>query len=96
MVPIAWVVSLGACVVILDEPTSALSGAEMETPFRAVEQMRAVGIAWLFVSHRVSEICRLCDRVTVRRDGSVARSGLPQELPRPALAHTGAGRAADC
>ena len=55
MVSIARGVSLGARVLILDEPTSALSGAEVEVLFGVVEQLRATGIATVLVSHRLSE-----------------------------------------
>jgi monosaccharide-transporting ATPase len=85
MVSIARGVSLGARVLILDEPTSALSGAEVEVLFGVVERLRADGIALLFVSHRLSECYRLCDRFTVMRDGAIVKTGTPAELPRNAL-----------
>ena len=85
MVSIARVVSLGAKVVILDEPTSALSGAEVGILYDVVRRLRADGIAILFVSHRLSECYALCDRLTVLRDGQSVRSGTPQELPKPEL-----------
>ena len=85
MVSIARVVSLGARVVILDEPTSALSGAEVDILFGVAGRLRADGIALLFVSHRLSECYDLCDRLTVLRDGRTVQSGTPAELPREAL-----------
>ncbi len=85
MVSIARVVSLGAKVVILDEPTSALSGAEVTILYDVVQRLRADGIAILFVSHRLSEIYHLCDRVTVLRDGQWVRTSTPAELPRAEL-----------
>ncbi|MEM5406267.1 sugar ABC transporter ATP-binding protein [Paraburkholderia unamae] len=92
MVAIARGVSLGARVLILDEPTSALSGAEVEVLFEVVDRLRAEGIALLFVSHRLSECYRLCDRFTVMRDGAVVRTGTPAELPRAALIAAMLGR----
>ncbi|WP_321871990.1 sugar ABC transporter ATP-binding protein [Paraburkholderia tropica] len=92
MVAIARGVSLGARVLILDEPTSALSGAEVDVLFDVVDALRAEGIALLFVSHRLSECYRLCDRFTVMRDGAVVRTGTPQELPRAALIAAMLGR----
>ncbi|WP_027794955.1 sugar ABC transporter ATP-binding protein [Paraburkholderia acidipaludis] len=92
MVAIARGVSLGARVLILDEPTSALSGAEVDVLFEVVDQLRAEGIALLFVSHRLSECYRLCDRFTVMRDGAVVRTGTPEELPRSALIAAMLGR----
>ena len=56
---------------ILDEPTSTLSAAETETLLAAVRRMAADGIAVLYVSHRMSEIRELCDRVAVLRDGVI-------------------------
>ncbi|MEX3949468.1 sugar ABC transporter ATP-binding protein [Paraburkholderia sp. EG287B] len=92
MVAIARGVSLGARVLILDEPTSALSGAEVDVLFEVVDRLRAEGIALLFVSHRLSECYRLCDRFTVMRDGAVVRTGTPAELPRAALIAAMLGR----
>ena len=71
LISIARVVSLGARAVILDEPTSALSGAEVELLYGVVEQLRSDGIGLIYVSHRLSECYRLCDRLTVLRDGGV-------------------------
>ena len=85
MVSIARGASLGARVVILDEPTSALSAAEVETLFGVVERLRAEGVAMVFVSHRLSECYRLCDQLTVLRDGRVVRAGTPAALPRAEL-----------
>jgi monosaccharide-transporting ATPase len=85
MVSIARAASLGAQVVIMDEPTSALSAAEVETLFGVVERLRAEGVAILFVSHRLSECYRLCDQLTVLRDGRVVRTGTAAELPRAEL-----------
>ncbi|AOK37558.1 MULTISPECIES: sugar ABC transporter ATP-binding protein [Burkholderia] len=92
MVSIARGVSLGARVLILDEPTSALSGAEVEVLFGVVEQLRATGIAIVLVSHRLSECYRMCDRLTVLRDGAVVRSESPDRLPRMALIAAMLGR----
>ena len=92
MVSIARTVSLGARVVVMDEPSSALNGAEVETLFGVVEALRAEGIGVVFVSHRLSECYRLCDRLTVLRDGRSVRSATPAELPREALIAAMLGR----
>ena len=92
MVSIARGVSLGARVLILDEPTSALSGAEVDVLFKVVDQLKADGIALLFVSHRLSACYRLCDRFTVMRDGAIVKTGTPAELPRNALIAAMLGR----
>lgn len=95
MVSIARGVRLGARVVILDEPSSALTGGEVETLFRVVGQLKDEGIAILFVSHRLSECYRLCDRLTVLRDGCVVAGGTPDELPRGELIGAMLGRGAE-
>ena len=93
MVSIARTVSLGARVVILDEPTSALTAGEVEILFGAVRRLRAEGIGLVFVSHRLSECYALCDRLTVLRDGRSIRTNAVADLPRAALVSAMIGRA---
>ncbi|HET9148474.1 MAG TPA: sugar ABC transporter ATP-binding protein [Acetobacteraceae bacterium] len=95
MVSIARAVSRGARVVIMDEPSSALTGHEVETLFALVDRLREERIAILFVSHRLSECYRLCDRLTVLRDGKIAASGTVRELPRAELVAAMLGRSAE-
>ena len=56
-------------VVIMDEPTSSLTSAETEILFAIIETLRDAGTAVIFISHRMDEIFRICDRLTVLRDG---------------------------
>lgn len=58
-------------VLVLDEPTSALSSAESERLFEVVDRLRDAGVAILYVSHRLAEIDRLADRLVVLRDGAI-------------------------
>jgi len=58
-----------ARLIVMDEPTASLSADEVEKLFTIVEGLSASGVAVLYVSHRLDEILRLCDRVTVFRDG---------------------------
>jgi ribose transport system ATP-binding protein len=58
-------------VLVLDEPTAALTAAETELAFAHVERLRATGAAILYISHRLDEIQRVADRITVLRDGRV-------------------------
>jgi len=95
MVSIARGVRLGARVAILDEPSSALTGNEVETLFRVIDRLKAEGIAILFVSHRLSESYRLCDRLSVLRDGRMVASAPIADLPRPALIGAMLGRNAE-
>ncbi|HMK96804.1 MAG TPA: sugar ABC transporter ATP-binding protein [Acidimicrobiales bacterium] len=69
IVEIAKALSLQAKVIIMDEPTAALSAYEVERLFRVVENLRSRGAAVLFISHRLDEVFVLCQRVTVMRDG---------------------------
>ncbi|MEJ3651877.1 sugar ABC transporter ATP-binding protein [Actinomycetes bacterium KLBMP 9759] len=71
---------------VLDEPTSALSAAEAERLFAVVESLRSAGVAIIYVSHRVGEIDRLADRIAVLRDGSV-RSEQARPYDWPAAMH---------
>lgn len=69
MVEIAKAVLAEAKLIIMDEPTSSLSGKEVEQLFKVVRDLKKRGIAILFVSHKLEELFELCDRVTVMRDG---------------------------
>ncbi|WP_394554101.1 sugar ABC transporter ATP-binding protein [Agromyces sp. MMS24-JH15] len=70
VIEIAKAVSLDARVLIMDEPTAALSGVEVDRLFAVARSLRDEGRALLFISHRFDEIFALCDTVTVMRDGS--------------------------
>jgi ribose transport system ATP-binding protein len=69
LVEIAKALSLDARILIMDEPTSALSTSECETLFKVVRQLAATGVAAIYTSHRLDEVLALADRVTVLRDG---------------------------
>jgi len=70
LVEISKALSVDARVLVMDEPTAALSPREVERLFGIVRQLRERGVAVLFVSHRLDEIFELCDVVTVLRDGA--------------------------
>jgi rhamnose transport system ATP-binding protein len=71
IVEIAKALSFDARVLIMDEPTAALSGAEVERLFAVVRTLREHGAAVLFISHRLEEVFTICDTVTIMRDGAV-------------------------
>ena len=56
-------------VLILDEPTAVLATSEVEQLFKLLNELRAEGVAIIYISHRLDEIFRLCDRITVMKDG---------------------------
>ena len=69
LVQIATVVGAGADIVIFDEPTSSLSQADAERLYELIERLKARGVTCIYVSHRMPEIYRLCDTISVLRDG---------------------------
>jgi rhamnose transport system ATP-binding protein len=69
IIEIAKAISLDATLLIMDEPTAALSGVEVERLFTVARQLRDEGRALVFISHRFDEVFSLCDTVTVMRDG---------------------------
>jgi ribose transport system ATP-binding protein len=69
MVEIAKALSLGFEVLIMDEPTAALTESEIQELFRIIRQLRDRGVGIVYISHRLEEIKQIADRVTVMRDG---------------------------
>jgi len=69
MVQIASAVGVNARIIIFDEPTSSLSVHESEQLFSLLNRLKAKGVCLIYVSHRMDEIFRLCDTITVLRDG---------------------------
>ena len=69
IVEIAKAIAQDARVLIMDEPTSALSAAETEVLFRLIRDLKARGVAVVYISHRLEELLTIGDRVTVLRDG---------------------------
>ena len=92
MVALARAVSTEADVVIMDEPTSSLEPREVETLFSVIGRLQSEGIAILYVSHRLDELYRICDRVTVLRDGRLVHTGALADLPRIELVSMMLGR----
>ncbi|CAM3185636.1 sugar ABC transporter ATP-binding protein [Stackebrandtia soli] len=70
IIEIAKAISLDAKLLIMDEPTAALSGVEVDRLFTIARALRDEGRGLVFISHRFDEIFDLCDRITVMRDGS--------------------------
>ena len=75
LVEIAKALSLDARILMMDEPTSALSQPECERLFQVIRQLAASGVAIVYISHRMDEVASLADRVTVLRDGRRVASG---------------------
>ncbi len=71
MVEIAKALSLDARVIVMDEPTDALTDKETEQLFRVIQELRNEGRSIIYISHRLKEIFEICDAVTVLRDGKL-------------------------
>src|SRR6266853_1993612 len=69
LVEIAKALSQDARILVLDEPTAALTDAEVETLFGILDKLRARGVAMIYISHKLDEVFRISNRVTVLRDG---------------------------
>ena len=92
-VEIARALSAEARVLIMDEPTAALSLREVERLFGVVDELRGRGVAMMFVSHRMDEIYRVADRVTVLRDGRHIATEPAAEMTRERAVQMMIGRA---
>ncbi|NTT84971.1 sugar ABC transporter ATP-binding protein [Tabrizicola sp. SY72] len=95
LVAIARALSIDARVVIMDEPTAALSHKEIHELYELVEKLKAQGKAILFISHKFDEIFRIADRWTVFRDGQFVGTGAMAEVTEAALVQMMVGRSVD-
>ena len=84
--------SVRARVLIMDEPTAALSQREVDRLFAVVDDLRRQGVAMMFVGHRMDEIYRVADRVTVLRDGQLVATAPTDEMPRDRAVRLMVGR----
>ncbi len=80
IVEIAKALSMSANVIVMDEPTAALSSAEVDRLFGVARRLRTEGAAVVFVSHRLDEVFALCDRVTIMRDGATVHTCAIDEI----------------
>ena len=80
MVEIAKALSHKSRVLIMDEPTAALNNAEIEELFRIVRQLKEEGVGIVYISHKMDEIQRIADRITVMRDGTYVNT-VPADTP---------------
>ena len=91
LVAIAKALAAQARILILDEPTAALSAAEAEHLFETVRQLKARGVGIIYISHRLEEVPVIGDRVTVMRDGLVVGDA-PPDAPQADLVRMLVGR----
>lgn len=92
LVEIAKALALGARIIVMDEPTSALSEPEARRLFARIADLRSQGCGIIYITHRLDEILALADRITVLRDGRVVASRPAGELPVGELVRLMVGR----
>ncbi len=92
MVEIAKAVSNNAKVIIMDEPTSALTDNEVAMLFKIIKDLKAKGVAIIYISHKMDEIYEITDRITVLRDGQYIATKNTNELDKNALIALMVGR----
>ena len=95
VVEIAKSISVGAKVIVMDEPTAALSGIEVERLMGIARQLRDEGKGLIFISHRFDEVFALCDVITVMRDGSYVATNLTTVTTEDEIIHQMVGRSVD-
>ncbi|MBI3962507.1 MAG: sugar ABC transporter ATP-binding protein, partial [Deinococcus sp.] len=82
-------------VLIMDEPTAALTKKDTDTLFQIVRRLKARGVGVIYISHRLEEVFQLADRVTVLRDSHLVHTGLVAEVDQQALIRYMVGRTLD-
>ena len=92
LVEIAKALSHDAKVLIMDEPTAVLTERETESLFRVIDELRGQGVTVIYISHRLAEVERLCDRVTVLRDGRLVETVSKGSFSQADLARMMVGR----
>jgi rhamnose transport system ATP-binding protein len=92
IVEIAKALSLDARVLIMDEPTAALTNVEVERLFRVIAALRRRGTAVMFISHRLEEVFAICQRVTIMRDGRFVLTALTADLDIDTIIRSMIGR----
>ncbi len=80
LVEIAKAMSLNARILIMDEPTSALSATEVEILFKVIAELKAQGVAIVYISHRLEELMRIGDYITVLRDGQITGQAVVRDI----------------
>ncbi len=92
LVEIAKALLLENDILIMDEPTSALTHAEVERLFRVIGELKARGVTILYISHKMDEVFQLADQITVLRDGRLMETVSPKETDVRSVTHLMVGR----
>lgn len=92
LIEIIKAISVNAKVIIMDEPTAAITDREVELLFGHIRRLKAQGVAIIYISHRMDEIFSICDRISVYRDGQYIGSGDTKDLNEATLIKMMVGR----
>jgi galactofuranose transport system ATP-binding protein len=95
MVAIARAVSVNAKLVVMDEPTSSLDEREVEVLFNVIRQLKREGVSVIFITHRLDELYKVCDRITILRDGRTVYESAMQDLGKLELVSRMIGKKLD-
>ncbi len=95
LVEIAKALARNARILVMDEPTAALSGREIERLFAIIDRLKAAGAGIIYISHRMDELPRIADRVTVLRDGKAVETRAAADFPTDEIIHAMVGRQVD-
>lgn len=91
LIAIARATNLGVKMLFMDEPTTALTRKEIKRLFEVIEQIKARGVATVFVSHKIDEIQEICNTITVLRNGEVVADGLMKNFNRDVISEAMTG-----
>lgn len=92
LIEIARAVSIGAKVIIMDEPTSSLTETEAEILFKIIDQLKKENVAIIYISHKIDEILRISDDITVMRDGQLVGTWPASEMTTDIIVSRMVGR----
>ncbi|NLM10784.1 MAG: sugar ABC transporter ATP-binding protein, partial [Clostridiaceae bacterium] len=92
MVEIAKAISFNSKILILDEPTAALTESEIDRLFNIIHKLKSKGVGMIYISHRLEELARITDRVSVLRDGEYLGTYLYKDITIDKLVHLMVGR----
>jgi D-xylose transport system ATP-binding protein len=92
LIEIAKALSHEAQILVLDEPTAALTDSEVETLFKILGKLRARGVGMIYISHKLNEVFRISNRITVLRDGRTVGSGPTSDWDEPRVIARMVGR----
>lgn len=92
LIEIARAVSIGAKIIIMDEPTSSLTETETEILFRIIDQLKKENVAIIYISHKIDEILQISDEITIMRDGQLVGTWPAKEMTTDLIVNRMVGR----